>query len=58
MKLLALLALALFVLPFAKSVGLIDWSWWLVMMPIWALSIIVLVAWGALSALLWRHPPR
>ncbi len=58
MKLLALLALALFALPAAKSVGLIDWSWWIALMPIWAFSIIVLIAWGALSFLLWRRPPR
>ncbi len=54
-KLFCLVAL---ILPVAKLLDVIDWSWWVIAAPLWLILVIALFAWGALAVLLYPRLPR
>ncbi len=44
------------ILPVAKLLDVIDWSWWVIAAPLWLILVIALFAWGALTALFFVMP--
>ena len=52
-----LFCLVALILPVAKLLDVIDWSWWVIAAPLWLAAIVVLVAGHAVVIGFFLRPP-